>query len=137
LAALRRRRGAAAVKNLQTFLCKKIRPGTGSNQYSFNVEPGMEQGLYNVQPHKAPTGNSIEAALRRLRSDDRPIAKELHAKVLAGELSPHGAVKLAGYRKDPDPRKQILRADPEAFRYATSRNGGARGRHVFSEIAIG
>jgi superfamily II DNA or RNA helicase len=28
---------------------------------------------------------------------------------MPGELSPHRAAKLAGYRKDPDPRKQILK----------------------------
>lgn len=69
-------------------------------------EPGrprelFDGTLYNIQGHKAPSGTSIEAALRRLRSDDRPIAKELHAKVLAGELSAHRAAVLAGYRKEP------------------------------------
>jgi hypothetical protein len=48
-----------------------------------------------------PTGTSIEYALRRLRADDRPIAKELHAKVCAGELSAHAAAVAAGYRKKP------------------------------------
>lgn len=42
----------------------------------------------------APTGTSPEAALRRLRKD-RP---DLHAQVLAGELSPHGAMVEAGFR---------------------------------------
>jgi hypothetical protein len=35
----------------------------------------------------APTGNSAARALRRLRKD-RP---DLHARILAGELTPHGA----------------------------------------------
>jgi hypothetical protein len=50
--------------------------------------------LYNIQD-KAPTGTSSAAALRRLRKD-RP---DLHTKVLAGELSPHGAMVEAGFRK--------------------------------------
>jgi hypothetical protein len=63
--------------------------------------------LYIIQDTKAPTGTSIEAALRRLRADARPIARELHAKVLAGELSPHRAAVLAGYRKENTPLEQI------------------------------
>lgn len=43
---------------------------------------------------KAPTGTTKEAALRRLRKD-RP---ELHADVLAGNLSAHAAMVQAGYR---------------------------------------
>lgn len=43
----------------------------------------------------APTGNSAERALRKLRSD----APELHARVLAGKLSPHAAMVEAGFRK--------------------------------------
>jgi hypothetical protein len=39
--------------------------------------------VYNVHI-KRPSGYSIEAVLRRLRADDRPIARELHAKVIAG-----------------------------------------------------
>ncbi len=60
--------------------------------------------LYNIQDNKAPTGTSIEAALRRLRNDDRPLAKELHAKVKDGEMSAHAAAIQAGYRKKPKPR---------------------------------
>ena len=43
----------------------------------------------------APTGNSREKGLRRRRKD-RP---DLHARVLAGELSVHRAMVLAGFRK--------------------------------------
>jgi hypothetical protein len=41
-----------------------------------------------------PVGNASATALRRLRKD-RP---ELHAKVLAKELSPHAAMVEAGFR---------------------------------------
>lgn len=41
------------------------------------------------------SGNSQQYALRRLRSA-RP---ELHAQVLAGDISPHRAMQLAGFRK--------------------------------------
>jgi hypothetical protein len=63
--------------------------------------------LYNIQGYAAPSGTSPEAALRRLRKDERPFVKELYAKVLAGELSPHRAAVLAGYRKEPTPLEQI------------------------------
>lgn len=42
-----------------------------------------------------PTGNSVAKALRRLRKD-RP---DIHARVLMGELSPHGGMIDAGFRK--------------------------------------
>lgn len=43
----------------------------------------------------APTGNAREKALRRLRKD-RP---DLHAEVLAGNLSAHAAAVEAGFRR--------------------------------------
>ena len=46
----------------------------------------------NVQGTEAPVGNSQAAALRRLRKD----APELHAEVLAGNLSAHAAMVKAG-----------------------------------------
>jgi hypothetical protein len=46
---------------------------------------------------KRPIGTSRDAALRRLRKD-RP---DLHQRVLAGELTPHAAMKAAGFRKVP------------------------------------
>lgn len=87
--------------NALSALDEALRRPVGSNQYSF--EP-----LYNVQA-LAPTGNSIEAALRRLRRD-RP---DLHARVLAGELSAHHAAIEAGFRHPPDPYKTILRLIPK------------------------
>ena len=48
---------------------------------------------YNV--HVSPSGNSRAAFLRRLRKD-RP---DIHARVLAGELSPHAGMIEAGFRK--------------------------------------
>ena len=62
-------------------LDEALRNPHGTNQY-------VSKDLYNVQDRKAPSGNSIEAALRRLRADKRPIAKELHAKVLSHKLTP-------------------------------------------------
>lgn len=52
--------------------------------------------LYNIQTEAAPpTGTSREAGLRRLRSA-RP---DLHAEVLAGRLTIHGAMVQAGFRR--------------------------------------
>lgn len=51
----------------------------------------------NVQgesPVPAPAGNSQERALRRLRKD----APDYHARVVAGEMSPHRAMVEAGFR---------------------------------------
>lgn len=48
----------------------------------------------NIVPDK-PEGNSAEKALRRLRKD-RP---DLHAEVLAGNLSAHAAAVQAGFRR--------------------------------------
>jgi hypothetical protein len=69
----------------------------------------------------APSGTSREAGLRRLRKD-RP---DLHAEVLAGRLSAHGAMVRAGFRRKtvtvpldkPENTAKALRRslDPEAL----------------------
>jgi hypothetical protein len=79
----------------------------GSNQYPSEKDKDLFEPVDNVNTLSRPTGNAIEYALRRLRADDRPLAKELHTKVLAGELSPHRAAVLAGYRKELTPMEQI------------------------------
>lgn len=48
----------------------------------------------NIQGTEAPTGTSMAAALRRLRKD-RP---DLHALVLADEMTAHAAMIEAGFR---------------------------------------
>jgi hypothetical protein len=92
-------------KHALDMLDEALRNPHGTNQH--------RSDLYNVQAHKAPTGNSIEAILRRLRGDDRPTARELHAKVLAGEMSAHRAAVLAGYRHKLTPLQQIERLIPK------------------------
>jgi hypothetical protein len=49
--------------------------------------------------NERPVGTSRAYALRRLRKD-RP---DIHARVLAGELSPHGGMVEAGFRKRKQP----------------------------------
>jgi hypothetical protein len=49
----------------------------------------------NVQGIHAPTGNTSQRAVRRLRKD-RP---DLHAQVLAKAISPHAAMVEAGFRR--------------------------------------
>ena len=57
---------------------------------------GTNQHVDNVNAlDDRPTGNTSDSALRRLRKD-RP---DLHARVLAGELSPHAAMIEAGFRR--------------------------------------
>jgi hypothetical protein len=69
--------------------------------------------LDNIQGTRepAPTGTSAARAVRRLR-EDRP---DLHAKVIAGEVSPHAAMLEAGFRKptitlplDPDAALRLI-----------------------------
>jgi hypothetical protein len=65
---------------------------------------GQRTDLVDNQNHDVnevgrPDGNSVEAALRRLR-DQRT---DLHERVLAGELTAHAAMIEAGFRK---PRKR-------------------------------
>ncbi len=63
--------------------------------------------LHNVQEVTAtvaPTGNSADAAIRRLRKH----APALLSRVLAGDLSPHAAMVEAGFRK----RTITIKADP-------------------------
>ena len=52
-----------------------------------------------------PDGNARQYALRKLRKD----APKLHKKVLAGELSPHRAMVMAGFRKEPSHLDLLLR----------------------------
>src|SRR4051794_6825253 len=49
-----------------------------------------------------PTGNSTDRALRRLRKN----APDIHARVLAGEISPHAGMVEAGFRKRAKSRAQ-------------------------------
>lgn len=49
----------------------------------------------NIVTDSRPEGNTSAKALRRLRKS----APALHADVIAGKLSPHGAMIQAGFRK--------------------------------------
>lgn len=60
-------------------------------------------GVDNVHVTERPAGNAKDAALRRLRKD----APELHADVIAGNLSAHAAMVKAGFR----PKTFTVRAD--------------------------
>jgi hypothetical protein len=55
----------------------------------------------DVHSSERPSGNSRAAFLRRLRKD-RP---DIHARVLAGELSPHAGMIEAAFRKKPVRKK--------------------------------
>lgn len=63
---------------------------------------------------RAPVGTTKDRALRKLRKD----APALHAEVLAGRISAHGAMVKAGYR----PSTFTVRSDsPEAIAAAIRR----------------
>jgi hypothetical protein len=61
--------------------------------------PTKAESVYNgacdVHASERPSGNSRAAFLRRLRKD-RP---DIHARVLAGEMTPHAGMTEAGFRK--------------------------------------
>lgn len=61
---------------------------TGANQHTGGT-------VDNIHGSDRPTGTSRDAALRRLRKD-RP---DLHARVIADELTAHAAMVEAGFRR--------------------------------------
>ena len=80
----------------------------GKNQHT-----GEDSFVDNVNEAERPTGNSRDAALRRLRKD-RP---DLLERVLANELSAHAAAVEAGFRKKPSQAEICVKA----FRKAENR----------------
>lgn len=71
------------------LLDRALRGAHGGDRVSDAVRTNVD--IVNVG---RPTGNSRDAALRRLRTD----APELHAEVLAGNLTAHAAMVQAGFR---------------------------------------
>jgi hypothetical protein len=57
----------------------------------------VDNGGKDINTSGRPTGTSRAYALRRLR-EQRP---DIHARVLAGEISPHAGMVEAGFRKRP------------------------------------
>lgn len=55
----------------------------------------VDNGGKDINTSGRPTGTSRAYALRRLR-EQRP---DIHARVLAGEISPHAGMVEAGFRK--------------------------------------
>lgn len=92
------RGGSTDVVNGQA-LCPMIRRLVADDKEALDLldqalqnPPGTHTGVDNI--HARPNGTSEAAALRRLRKD-KP---ELHADVLAGRLTAHGAMVKAGFR---------------------------------------
>ena len=84
---------------------------TGNNQYSGNVSI---TNISTVEEGKPPRGDTTDYTVRRL-AKQRP---DIHAKMLAGELSPNAAAIEAGFRKT----KFQLPTDPAAAgRYLAGR----------------
>lgn len=82
---------------LQDELDKVRKQPPGAPEGNKNASKITDNNVNNCFEYdrNSPVGNSSAAALRRLRKD-RP---DLHSRVLAGELSPHGAAIEAGFRK--------------------------------------
>lgn len=88
--------------------------GGSNNPYGRNGKPKELITVDIINGDSRPTGTSAAATLRRLAKD----APELHAQVIAGELSPNAAAIEAGFRK----RKFQLPGDPVAAgRYLAQR----------------
>lgn len=68
-------------------------------------KPGPQGESFDNVQELAPTGNSRDAALRRLRKD----APELHKQVIDGNLSAHAAMKKAGFRRTPTLFEMIVK----------------------------
>jgi len=60
----------------------------------------VDNGGKDINTSGRPTGTSRAYALRRLR-EQRP---DIHARVLAGEISPHASMVEVGFRKRPGAR---------------------------------
>jgi hypothetical protein len=75
--------------------------------------PHIDRDVYNDESevHIRPSGNSRKAMLRRLRTAGEKSAtiQAIYQRVLAGELSPHGGMVEAGFRK------RVVRAELTAF----------------------
>lgn len=75
--------------------------------------------VYNIHEVIRPSGTSRDASLRRLRKD-RP---DLHARVVAGEVSAHRAMVDAGFR----PKTATIPLEPEPAARALLRHFGPEG----------
>src|SRR5262249_25461041 len=74
--------------------------------------PRKAESVYNgasdVHASERPPGNSRAAFLRRLRKD-RP---DIHARVLAGEITPHAGMTEAGFRRRQRPFSALKTRPP-------------------------
>lgn len=77
---------------------------TGNNQHGENGGTVYIVNSSSSENTERPVGNSSANALRRLRKE-RP---DLHERVLANELTPHGAMIEAGFRQ----RSITIAVDP-------------------------
>lgn len=73
---------------------------SGHNQHT----RGNDNNVHISNDRESPEGNASQTAIRRLRKD-RP---DLHAEVIAGRKSPHGAMVEAGFR----PKTVTVPLDP-------------------------
>jgi hypothetical protein len=94
---------------------------------------------------RSPTGTSAEKAMRVLRDKRR----DIHARVLAGELSPHAGMVEAGFRKKVERRKlsvfdrvmqllpKLTAAEREAVHEATAAAQDARSNGAVADAGEG
>jgi hypothetical protein len=86
-----RAKAARAAQRVDAKDCAQQRPAGRPK----NVDNGGSGGGSVINGSRRPTGTSKAYALRRLRKD-RP---DIHARVLAGEISAHAGMVEAGFRK--------------------------------------
>ena len=86
-------------------ICRDSKPALDAIDDALGSRQGERTDLLDiVQEVRAPTGNRVDRALRKLRKD----APELHAQVLAGEVTAHAAMVKAGFR----PHTFTVRPEP-------------------------
>jgi hypothetical protein len=90
------------VVNLIGEATQEKQGGDHGNQYT----GGKSNNVNNANEQRGAVGNNRQQALRKLRKD----SPTLHAEVLAGKLSPHGAMVKAGFR----PKTFTVALEPKA-----------------------
>ena len=120
--ALQRPAGASVGNNNAAKVDEKLQTTVDIVNSCFPAEPLTTKTRRPVRP----TGNSAEQALRRLRKE-RP---ELHARVLAQEVTPHAAMVAAGYRQ----RTLAVPVTPAGFAAAIRRHLDAAGVQQVIEL---
>ena len=93
-----------AASNAITQVLKRGPGAPKGNTNAAKEKPEVEETSETNRPDCSPV-TGAQKDIRRLRKD----APEIHARVIAGELSPNAGMVEAGFRKAPTPQQVIRR----------------------------